>query len=92
MSDHRQLPDYASADINIQWKGTDVCLDFHCSCQRDKQAYSAHFDGYFADHLECSECGARYVLPQGFTLRAVNETAWARDAGWEKPELSQENP
>lgn len=27
----------------IQWKGTDVCMDFHCECGE-----ANHYDGYFA--------------------------------------------
>src|SRR5437879_2886400 len=56
-------------DVNIQWKGTDVCLDFSCSCM-DGQKYQAHYDGYFAYVLECPRCGSRYRMPISFTLQA----------------------
>jgi hypothetical protein len=47
----------SDASMFIQWKGTDVCLDFHCPCGAD-----GHFDGYFAYHLRCPACGAVYQL------------------------------
>ncbi len=39
----------------IQWKGTDVCMDIHCKC-----GCHSHFDGYFAYHVKCPECGTVY--------------------------------
>lgn len=42
MSDFiEDTPDRAHAFI--QWKGTDVCMDFHCEC-----GVHMHFDGDFA--------------------------------------------
>jgi hypothetical protein len=35
----------------IQWKGTDVCADIHCSC-----GYSSHFDGDFMYFIVCPGC------------------------------------
>lgn len=35
----------------VQWKGTDVCVDLHCTCGR-----SPHFDGYFLYAWRCA-CG-----------------------------------
>ena len=55
----------APADVFIQWKGTDVCLDFHCyQCQT-----SSHYDGYFAYALKCPRCGTVYELPSVLPLR-----------------------
>ena len=43
----------AAADVFLQWKGTDVCLDFHCyNCQT-----FAHFDGFFASFLKSINWG-----------------------------------
>ena len=42
----------------IQWKGTDVCLDFTCTCGANR-----HFDGDFAYVLKCPDCGARWEMP-----------------------------
>lgn len=44
--------------IYVQWKGTDVCLDFYCPCGEQ-----SHYDGYFAYAIECPACQARFDLP-----------------------------
>lgn len=41
----------------VQWKGTDVCLDFYCDCGRH-----SHFDGYFCYAFKC-ECGQVWEMP-----------------------------
>lgn len=41
----------------IQWKGTDVCIDLHCTC-----GYHGHIDSDFFYHYECSNCGAKYAV------------------------------
>jgi hypothetical protein len=51
----------------IQWKGTDVCLDFHCRCGRH-----GHFDGYFAYRLRCS-CGLIYEMGTQVMVRIVED-------------------
>ena len=35
----------------IQWKGTDVCADIHCSCGE-----LSHFDGDFMYFIRCPYC------------------------------------
>lgn len=57
------------ASINIQWKGTDVCLDMYCDCGVD-----THFDGYFASALECGECGKKYDNPNHHELEEYTKT------------------
>ena len=42
----------------IQWKGTDLCMDFHCKC-----GDSFHFDGDFCYYIECIHCGRVYKMP-----------------------------
>ncbi len=42
----------------IQWKGTDVCLDFRCEC-----GGTCHFDGYFAYTIECPHCARLWEMP-----------------------------
>lgn len=44
---------------NIQWKGTDLCMDFICP----KCDYQSHFDGMFAYAVECPECKTRWRMP-----------------------------
>ena len=41
----------------IQWKGTDVCMDFDCECGE-----FFHVDGFFAYSVECPECHRKYAL------------------------------
>jgi hypothetical protein len=62
----RYAPDYTPIEgtyVFLQWKGTDVCLDFHCVCGAD-----GHFDGYFAYALRCAECGRVWSLPHSVAL------------------------
>lgn len=42
----------------IQWKGTDVCMDFNCEC-----GYRGHFDGYFAYAVRCPDCDVIWEAP-----------------------------
>lgn len=42
----------------IQWKGTDVCMDFYCECGEEN-----HFDGYFAYVVKCAGCGQEWEMP-----------------------------
>ena len=42
----------------IQWKGTDVCMDFVCECGEQY-----HFDGLFAYALHCPKCNAIFEMP-----------------------------
>ncbi len=39
----------------IQWKGTDVCMDFHCEC-----GFMGHIDGSFTYIVECPKCHSVY--------------------------------
>jgi hypothetical protein len=44
----------------IQWKGTDLCMDFWCpSCGEH-----SHFDGLFAYVIQCPHCDAYFKMPQ----------------------------
>ena len=49
----------------IQYKGTDICFDFHCECGREDMG---HYDGYGAYAVQCSACGRKYDLPQTLKL------------------------
>lgn len=50
-------PAESDARMFIQWKGTDICLDFYCKC-----GANCHFDGEFAYFLQCPHCGAVYEM------------------------------
>lgn len=41
----------SEARANVQWKGTDACMDVYCPCGRQ-----SHFDGLFAYFVRCA-CG-----------------------------------
>jgi hypothetical protein len=49
-------------DVFLQWKGTNACMDFWCTCGAD-----LHFDGYFAHELTCGHCGQTWEMPSKFT-------------------------
>lgn len=51
----------------IQYKNTDICLDFFCPC-----GHQGHFDGHFSHNLRCPACGATYGMPSTVTLGPVN--------------------
>jgi hypothetical protein len=41
----------------IQWKGTDACIDLHCSC-----GAIGHLDGWFLYTVKCGHCGKCYAV------------------------------
>lgn len=52
----------------IQWKGTNICVDFECPCGR-----SAHMDTYFLYAVVCPDCGRRWELDPTLLVREVLE-------------------
>lgn len=58
-------PSDNDTNVFIQWKGTDVCLDFHCSCGQ-----SHHIDAYFVYNIQCT-CGKIWEMPHSFHLIEV---------------------
>ncbi len=52
------------AETFIQWKGTKVCMDFHCPC-----GHHSHFDAMFAYNVRCAGCGAVFQL--GTQVKAI---------------------
>ncbi len=53
---------------HVQWKGTDVCLDFTCLCDT-----SLHFDGTFAYAIRCWHCDRTWELASCIPLTLVDE-------------------
>jgi len=51
----------------IQWKGTDLCMDFYCKC-----GAQSHFDGYFAYTIKCPNCGTVYKLIPSVKMEEVS--------------------
>jgi phage FluMu protein Com len=41
----------------IQWKGTSVCMDLHCSCGK-----LSHLDAEFAYAVKCPHCKKSYFV------------------------------
>lgn len=58
----------SDASMFIQWKGTEVCLDFHCPC-----GHHGHFDGGFAYYVECPSCGAVYEMGTQVKARRLGD-------------------
>lgn len=42
----------------IQWKGTDVCMDFSCDC-----CEGFHIDAMFVYAVKCHACGTIWQMP-----------------------------
>jgi hypothetical protein len=51
-------------EVHMQWKGTDVCLDFQCFCSDPDDAYEFHLDGYVFGRFTCPRCGTTWRLGQ----------------------------
>jgi len=52
----------------IQWKGTDVCCDFTCTC-----GAGGHIDTLFMYCVRCPECGKLWESPSFIHFREVDE-------------------
>lgn len=52
----------------IQWKGTDVCMDFRCDCGTE-----GHIDGYFVHTVKCQGCGTVWQMPHHLFPRKADE-------------------
>lgn len=59
-------PDIEGPHAFVQYKGTDICMDFHCGCGEQ-----FHFDGYFAYAVECGTCHQQWEMPQLLIPRKV---------------------
>lgn len=55
----------------IQWKGTDVCMDFNCEC-----GTSCHFDGDFAYTVQCPQCLTIWEMPHFLIPRKSVSGYW----------------
>lgn len=59
-----------NTNIFIHWKGTNICMDFTCSC-----GYTAHVDGSFIYNIRCSQCLKIYKMPKDIQLVEVEKGA-----------------
>ena len=55
------------ATMFIQWKGTEVCLDFYCPC-----GHRGHLDAGFAYFVRCPACET--VFEMGTQVLAIRST------------------
>ena len=60
--------DVPNPNAFIQWKGTDVCMDFSCEC-----GANCHFDGYFAYTVKCPHCSTVWEMPSIVFPRKANK-------------------
>ncbi len=58
----------------IQWKGTNVCMDVHCSC-----GAQGHIDAEFAYKYKCAACGTLFDIAGYVRLIPVPESEWTKD-------------
>jgi len=54
--DRQTKPKEGSPHGWIQWKGTQVCMDVHCSC-----GYLGHVDDSFAYFVRCPKCKQAFM-------------------------------
>lgn len=76
-------PEGSDASMFIQWKGTKVCMDFHCPCGVD-----GHVDDWFAYYIHCTGCGTVYEM--GTQVIAKRTTKTGPDDPAVKPIYSDE--
>lgn len=55
-------------DNFIQWKNTDVCMDFWCDCGNQM-----HLDGYFAYNVFCKECKTFWKMGQSVSMTKISK-------------------
>lgn len=63
-------PATSDADMFIQWKGTDLCMDFHCPC-----GAHCHVDASFAYYVRCGACGQVYQMGTQVIVRRVDQVS-----------------
>jgi hypothetical protein len=56
----------------IQWKGTDVCMDFHCEC-----GAFCHLDAAFAYTVQCPHCQTVWEMPSTIYPRKADDRTYA---------------
>lgn len=57
--------------VFLQWKGTDVCMDFYCAC-----GAQCHYDGYFAYVVKCPHCQRLWEMPCHVYPREVTDKTY----------------
>lgn len=70
MADGFGYDDATKPSAFVQWKNTNVCMDFHCDC-----GAHCHFDGYFANAVKCQHCQAEWEMPWNLYPRRLDRTS-----------------
>jgi hypothetical protein len=68
------MSDQQEAGTFVQWKGSDICMDWWCECGEQY-----HVDGDFLYAVQCGACGKTYSLDPHVRLISPPED-WAGDA------------
>lgn len=50
-------PATSEAEMFIQWKGTNLCMDFTCPC-----GATGHIDADFVHYVRCPKCGSTFQM------------------------------
>lgn len=66
--DRAWKPKQSEPSLWIQWSGSNVCVDFYCSC-----GAMPHIDAKFRDYLRCIECNAFYYVNPHVEIIPLNE-------------------
>ncbi len=75
MTDEPEAAEYMASGY-IQWKGSNICLDVHCTCGK-----SYHVDAEFCYAVRCGSCGKEWALSP--FIRMVPNELGALDDGEE---------
>jgi hypothetical protein len=70
---------------NVQWKGTDVCIDIQCQC-----GHHSHYDGYFAYYIQCPGCKIIFELSSHIRMEPVENPDEEIMNLCRKPDLEEE--
>jgi hypothetical protein len=62
-------PEGSDANMFIQWKGTEVCLDFHCPC-----GAHCHLDSGFAYFVQCPHCDSIFEMGTQVIAKRTTKT------------------
>jgi hypothetical protein len=60
----------------VQWKGTNVCMDTHCTC-----GHHGHVDAEFFYHYCCPACGRKFAVGQVVKLIEMSPEELASPMG-----------
>ena len=57
--------------VYVQWKGTNVCMDFTCP----RCGFGGHIDADFVYEILCGECGQLFKVSCKVGIKAISEEA-----------------